>query len=155
MKIFFQSLLASTLLLGALNVASAAGAASNASSAGSSTGSTSTNSSSAAVMAPVLPYLLNQEQQPADKPLVTTSGNTCRCAVAETSGNACMIFMRSNSYDWIMRNAPQTRMRSSNEGRYYDTPFDLAASACAGRAVNPATVKVHWLDHKSAILEWK
>ena len=46
-------------------------------------------------------------------------------------------------------------MRSSNDGSDYYTPFALAASACAGRKVNASTVKVHWLDRKNAILEWK
>jgi hypothetical protein len=90
-----------------------------------------------------------------DKPVVNTIGASCQCQVGETSGSACMIFMRTSAGDWIKQNAPQTRMRSSNDGRYYDAPFPLAASACAGREVNPATVKVHWLDRKSAILEWK
>ncbi|ASU38749.1 hypothetical protein hmeg3_10910 [Herbaspirillum sp. meg3] len=90
-----------------------------------------------------------------DKPVVTTSANTCKCEVADTSGSACMIYMRTNAADWIAQNAPQTRLRSSNDGRYYDTPFALAASACAGRKVNASTVKVHWLDKKNAILEWK
>lgn len=90
-----------------------------------------------------------------DKPVVTTSANTCKCEVADTSGSACMMYLRTNAADWIAQNAPQTRLRSSNDGRYYDTPFGLAASACAGHKVNPATVKVHWLDKKNAILEWK
>ncbi|WP_050478760.1 hypothetical protein [Herbaspirillum rhizosphaerae] len=90
-----------------------------------------------------------------DKPVVTTSANTCKCEVADTSGSACMIYMRTNAADWLAQNAPQTRLRSSNDGRYYDTPFALAASACAGRKVNASTVKVHWLDKKNAILEWK
>jgi hypothetical protein len=90
-----------------------------------------------------------------DKPVVNTTGASCQCQVGETSGSACMIFMRTSAADWIRQNAPQTRMRSSNDGRYYDAPFPLAASACAGREVNPATVKVHWLDRKNAILEWK
>lgn len=90
-----------------------------------------------------------------DKPVVTTSANTCKCEVADTSGSACMIYLRTNAADWIGQNAPQTRLRSSNDGRYYDTPFALAASACAGRKVNASTVKVHWLDKKTAILEWK
>lgn len=90
-----------------------------------------------------------------EKPLITTSANTCRCEVAENSGGACMIYLRTNAADWIARNAPQTRLRSSNDGRYYDTPFALAASACAARKVNASTVRVHWLDTKNAILEWK
>jgi len=90
-----------------------------------------------------------------DRPVVTTSANTCKCEVADTSGSACMMYLRTNAADWIAQNAPQTRLRSSNDGRYYDTPFALAASACAGRKVNAASVKVHWLDKKNAILEWK
>nr|WP_198980937.1 hypothetical protein [Herbaspirillum sp. ASV7] len=86
---------------------------------------------------------------------ITTSGNSCSCQVAETTGGACMIFLRTNAADWIARNAPQTPLRSSASGRYYDAPFALAASACAGRKVAPAGVKVHWLDRRSAILEWK
>lgn len=90
-----------------------------------------------------------------EKPVVTTSANTCKCEVADTSGGACMIYLRTNAADWIARNAPQTRLRSSNDGRFYDTPFALAASACAARKVNAATVRVHWLDKNNAILEWK
>ncbi len=104
---------------------------------------------------PRLPYPLGYERPEPDKPVVTTSANTCKCEVADTSGSACMIYMRTNAGEWLAQNAPQTRMRSSNDGRYYDTPFALAASACAGRKVNASTVKVHWLDRKNAILEWK
>lgn len=86
---------------------------------------------------------------------ITTSGNSCTCQVAETSGGACMIFLRTNAADWIASNAPQTPLRSSASGRYYDAPFALAASACAGRKVAPGGIKVHWLDRRSAILEWK
>lgn len=88
-------------------------------------------------------------------PPVTTSGNSCTCQVVDNGGGACMIFLRTNSADWIVKNAPQTALRSSAGGRYYDAPFPLAASACAGRKVAPAGVKVHWLDRKNAILEWK
>lgn len=90
-----------------------------------------------------------------EQPLVTTSGNSCRCEVASNSGNACVIYLRTNAADWIVKNAPQTAMRSSNDGRYYEAPFALAASACAGRKVNPGQLKVHWLNRRSAILEWK
>ena len=81
---------------------------------------------------PRLPYPLGYERPEPDKPVVTTSANTCKCEVADTSGSACMIYMRTNAGEWLAQNAPQTRMRSSNDGRYYDTPFALAASACAG-----------------------
>lgn len=97
---------------------------------------------------------IGQRQDP-DRPMVTTSANTCTCQVAETSGSACMIFLRTNAADWLAKNAPQTALRSSNNGRFYDTPFAVAASACAGRKVAPGSVKVHWLDRKNAILEWK
>ncbi|KAF1042902.1 MAG: hypothetical protein GAK35_02457 [Herbaspirillum frisingense] len=100
-----------------------------------------------------VPDTLNRNQAPSEP--ITTSGNSCTCQVADTSGGACMIFLRTNSADWIAQNAPQTAMRSSASGRYYDAPFPLAASACAGRKVSPAGVKVHWLDRKNAILEWK
>ena len=108
-----------------------------------------------AVTAQGLPPPYGYARPEPDKPLVTTSANTCKCEVADTSGSACMIYLRTNAADWIAQNAPKTRLRSSNDGRYYDTPFTLAASACAGRKVNPATIKVHWLDKKNAILEWK
>lgn len=90
-----------------------------------------------------------------EQPLVTTSGNSCRCEVASNSGNACVIYLRTNAADWIAKNAPKTALRSSSEGRYYDAPFAVAASACAGRKVNAGQIKVHWLDRRSAILEWK
>jgi len=138
---------------GSTSSAAAKAAAASATSAAATSAATGTSSSTATpTIAPVLPFPTNQPD--ADKPLINTTGNSCRCQVNETSGNACMIFMRTNAADWIMKNAPQTRMRSSNDGRFYDTPFDLAASACAGRKVNPGSVKVHWLDRKSAILEW-
>ena len=139
---------------GTASAAAQAAAASAASSAANSAvnGAGSSTTTATPTISPVLPFPLNQPD--ADKPLINTTGNSCRCQVNETSGNACMIFMRTNAADWIMKNAPQTRMRSSNDGRFYDTPFDLAASACAGRKVNPGSVKVHWLDRKSAILEW-
>lgn len=86
---------------------------------------------------------------------ITTSGNSCACQVAETSGSACMIFLRTNSADWIQKNAPQTALRSSASGRFYDAPFSLAASACAGRRVAAGGIKVHWLDRRNAVLEWK
>jgi hypothetical protein len=100
-----------------------------------------------------IPDPLNRGQQQSEP--ITTSGNSCTCQVADTTGGACMIFLRTNPADWIARNAPQTALRSSAGGRYYDAPFALAASACAGRKVAPGGVKVHWLDRKSAILEWK
>jgi len=100
-----------------------------------------------------VPDALARPAAPAEP--ITTSGNTCTCQVAETSGGACMIFLRTNSADWIARNAPQTALRSSASGRYYDAPFPLAASACAARKVAPGGVKVHWLDRRNAILEWK
>ncbi|QJQ01397.1 hypothetical protein RB25_14095 [Herbaspirillum rubrisubalbicans] len=100
-----------------------------------------------------VPDVLNRNA-PLSEP-ITTSGNSCTCQVAETSGGACMIFLRTNAADWIARNAPQTALRSSASGRYYDAPFALAASACAGRKVAPGGVKVHWLDRRNAILEWK
>nr|WP_238540899.1 hypothetical protein [Herbaspirillum sp. YR522] len=86
---------------------------------------------------------------------ITTSGNTCACQVAEASGSGCMIALRTNAADWIARNAPQTALRSSASGRFYDASFALAASACAARKVAPGSVKVHWLDRRNAILEWK
>jgi hypothetical protein len=132
--------------------AAAAASATSAAATSAVTGTGSSSSTATPTISPVLPYPSNQPD--ADKPLINTTGRSCRCQVNETSGNACMIFMRTNAADWIMKNAPQTRMRSSNDGRFYDTPFDLAASACAGRKVNPGSVKVHWLDRKSAILEW-
>lgn len=100
-----------------------------------------------------VPDALNRNAQPSEP--ITTSGNSCTCQVVDNGGGACMIFLRTNSADWILKNAPQTALRSSASGRYYDTPFPLAASACAGRKVAPGGVKVHWLDRKSAILEWK
>jgi hypothetical protein len=63
---------------------------------------------------------------------ITTSGNSCACQVAETSGGACMIFLRTNAADWIAAMRAQTPLRSSASGRYYDASFALAASACAG-----------------------
>lgn len=89
-----------------------------------------------------------------DKP-ITTSGNTCACQVAETNGSACMIFLRTNAADWIAKNSPQTALRSSASGRFYDASFTLTASACAGRKVSPGGVKVHWLDRRNAVIEWK
>lgn len=100
-----------------------------------------------------VPDTFNRNAAPSEP--ITTSGNSCTCQVAETSGGACMIFLRTNAADWIARNAPQTPLRSSASGRYYDAPFALAASACAGRKVAPGGIKVHWLDRRSAILEWK
>jgi len=100
-----------------------------------------------------VPDSLNRNASPSEP--ITTSGNSCSCQVAEATGGACMIFLRTNAADWIASNAPQTPLRSSANGRYYDAPFALAASACAGRKVAPAGVKVHWLDRRSAILEWK
>lgn len=100
-----------------------------------------------------VPDALNRNP-PLSEP-ITTSGNSCTCQVAETSGSACMIFLRTNAAEWIARNAPQTALRSSASGRYYDAPFSLAASACAARKVTPGSVKVHWLDRRNAILEWK
>jgi len=100
-----------------------------------------------------VPDPLNRNQQ-LNEP-ITTSGNSCTCQVAQTSGSACMIFLRTNAADWIAKNAPQTAMRSSAGGRFYDAPFSLAASACAGRKVAPGGIKVHWLDRGNAILEWK
>ncbi|MFJ3054650.1 hypothetical protein [Herbaspirillum sp. NPDC087042] len=100
-----------------------------------------------------IPDSLNRNAPPSEP--ITTSGNSCSCQVAEATGGACMIFLRTNPADWIASNAPQTPLRSSANGRYYDAPFALAASACAGRKVAPAGVKVHWLDRRSAILEWK
>ena len=137
MKTRLHTVLTSALLLSALNCLHA-------------------DAASSTVTPTVIPILPNAANQPEpDKPLMTTSGNSCRCSVAENSGGACMILMRTNSGDWIAKNAPQTRLRSSNEGRYYDAPFDVAASACAGRKVNASSIKVHWLDRGSAILEWK
>jgi|GEM_PF-665515 len=100
-----------------------------------------------------IPDITGRGQAPADP--VTTSGNSCTCQVTATSGSACMIFLRTNAADWIAGHAPQTPLRSSAGGRFYDAPFPLAASACAGRKVAPAGVKVHWLDRSNAILEWK
>ncbi|WP_075258571.1 hypothetical protein [Herbaspirillum camelliae] len=100
-----------------------------------------------------VPDTFNRNAAPSEP--ITTSGNSCTCQVAETSGGACMIFLRTNAADWIASNAPQTPLRSSASGRYYDAPFALAASACAGRKVAPGGIKVHWLDRRSAILEWK
>ncbi|WP_343723250.1 hypothetical protein [Herbaspirillum seropedicae] len=100
-----------------------------------------------------VPDTFNRNAAPSEP--ITTSGNSCTCQVAETSGGACMIFLRTNAADWIAHNAPQTPLRSSASGRYYDAPFALAASACAGRKVAPGGIKVHWLDRRSAILEWK
>ncbi|WP_039787139.1 hypothetical protein [Herbaspirillum huttiense] len=100
-----------------------------------------------------VPDALNRNPQLSEP--ITTSGNSCACQVAETSGSACMIFLRTNAADWIARNAPQTPLRSSASGRYYDASFALAASACAARKVAPGSVKVHWLDRRNAILEWK
>lgn len=100
-----------------------------------------------------VPDPLNRNQQLSEP--ITTSGNSCTCQVAQASGNACMIFLRTNAADWIAKNAPQTAMRSSAGGRFYDAPFSLAASACAGRKVAPGGIKVHWLDRSNAILEWK
>lgn len=100
-----------------------------------------------------VPDALNRNA-PLSEP-ITTSGNSCSCQVNESTGGACMIFLRTNPADWIARNAPQTPLRSSASGRYYDAPFALTASACAGRKVAPGGVKVHWLDRRNAILEWK
>lgn len=100
-----------------------------------------------------VPDTLNGNGAPAEP--ITTSGNSCTCQVAPTSGGACMIFLRTNAADWIASHAAQTPLRSSASGRYYDAPFALAASACAGRKVAPAGVKVHWLDRRNAIIEWK
>lgn len=119
---------------------------------GGSYGSQQTRPVPVPVPVPV-PDVLGRPAAPAEP--ITTSGNTCACQVAETSGSACMIFLRTNSADWIARNAPQTAMRSSASGRFYDAPFALAASACAARKVTPGSVKVHWLDRRNAILEWK
>jgi len=154
MKTIFHSGLATALLLGAFSVQAATATTGTAATAKTATTTGAGTSTSTTTGATVLPYAVPPQQE-ADKPLMTTSGNSCRCAVAENSGGACMILMRTNSGDWIAKNAPQTRMRSSNDGRYYDTPFAVAASACAGHNVNPASVQVHWLDRGSAILEWK
>ncbi|NUU03457.1 hypothetical protein HNO84_17750 [Herbaspirillum robiniae] len=117
-------------------------------------GSYGTHNNRVPVPVPVpVPDTFNRNAQPSEP--ITTSGNSCTCQVVDNGGGACMIFLRTNSADWIVKNAPQTALRSSAGGRYYDAPFPLAASACAGRKVAPAGVKVHWLDRKNAILEWK
>jgi len=151
MKMSIHSGLAAAVLLSAFSVQAAT---TTAAATVAKTATTTATGTSATTAPTVMPYALPPQQE-ADKEMMTTSGNSCRCAVAENSGGACMILMRTNSGDWIAKNAPQTRMRSSNDGRYYDTPFAVAASACAGHNVNPAGVKVHWLDRGSAILEWR
>lgn len=116
-------------------------------------GSYGTHNNRVPVPVPVpVPDPLNRGAQPSEP--INTSGNSCSCQVAD-NGGACMIFLRTNSADWIFKNAPQTALRSSASGRYYDAPFPLAASACAGRKVAPGGVKVHWLDRRNAIIEWK
>jgi hypothetical protein len=169
MNVIVKSALLSVLLAAAVGAAQAAGTSSSdsSSSSTSSTNSNATNMSNARSAAAAAagaaigqaavggtPYGYAVPPVP-DKPVVSTPGSSCQCKVGERDGSACMIFMRTTAADWIKQNAPQTRMRASNDGRYYDAPFPLAASACAGRNVNPATIKVHWLDKQSAILEWR
>jgi hypothetical protein len=164
MNVIVKFALLSLLMAAAAGTAQAAGSSTDSSSSSSSNATNMNNARSAAAAAAGAaigqaavggaPYGYAVPPVP-DKPVVSTPGSSCQCKVGERDGSACMIFMRTTAADWIRQNAPQTRMRSSNDGRYYDAPFPLAASACAGRNVNPATIKVHWLDRQSAIVEWR
>ncbi|SRR5450830_153105 len=158
LKFALLAVLASSVVV----IANAAGTSSTDTTSSNATNMSNARSSAAAAAGAAIgqnavggvPYGYVQPAVP-DKPVVSTPGSSCQCQIGDRDGSACMIFMRTSAADWIKQNAPQTRMRSSNDGRYYDAPFPLAASACAGRNVNPANIKVHWLDKKSAILEWK
>ncbi|MDY7578861.1 hypothetical protein RGU70_11075 [Herbaspirillum sp. RTI4] len=101
-----------------------------------------------------VPSPQNQANTALGAPPIVTSGNSCRCEISERDSSACAIYLRNNLATWIAAHAPDTQMSSSANGRYYAAPFSVAASACAGHKVNPAQIKVHWMDDRHVILEW-